>query len=96
MSLIRATGAGDFVKQGNGSELLVPKDLQRAREVITADEWRALHRCIDKVLGPRKIKFALACHKEGCQWRPIQRVQNAGGGFTLRCGCTDRVFTPKV
>jgi hypothetical protein len=91
-----ATVASGFTPQGNGSGLIVPAAYQRAREVITKDEWRTLERCIKSVLGPRSIRFGLACSKPGCRERPITKVADAGGGFTLRCGCTDRVFTPRI
>jgi hypothetical protein len=95
----RATEAGvpgGFRRDPNGAGLIVPVEYSRLREVITKDEWKALDRAIRKVLGPRQIRFRLECDHQGCPDRQITRVRAADGGFTLRCGHADRVFTPSI
>jgi hypothetical protein len=87
---------GGFRRDANGAGLIVPVEYSRLREVITKDEWKALDRAIRKVLGPRQIRFRLECDHKGCPDPVITRVREADGGFTLRCGHADRVFTPSI
>jgi hypothetical protein len=96
-----AAAAGDaapagFRRDANGAGLIVPEALSRIREVITKDEWKALDRAIRKVLGPREIAFRLECRHHGCPEPRIQRLPADDGGFVLRCGHADRVFTPEI
>lgn len=85
-----------FRRDANGSGLVVPEELSRKREVITKDEWRALERAIQRVLGPREIAFTMRCVHPGCPDPAMVRIRNADGGFTLRCGHAERVFTPSI
>lgn len=85
-----------FREDGQGSGLIVPEALSRGRQVITKDEWRTLSRAIERVLGPRQLKFLFFCDLKGCSDPQVTRVRQPGGGFVLRCGCTDRVYTPGI
>src|SRR5205807_1921718 len=81
--------------RAHASGLIVPEALSRIREVITKDEWKALSKAIQKVLGPRRIKFLFFCDHEGCSAPRVERIRTADG-FVLRCGCRDRVYSPSV
>ena len=93
---IHGTRGQDPAFRANASGLFVPAEISRIREVITAEEWKALDRVIRKVLGPRRIKFLFSCDHEGCTDRLIRRERTGDGGFVLRCGCRDRVYSPSI
>lgn len=96
VAAVSAPAPGGFRRDPNGVGLFVPTELSRKREVITKDEWKALDRAIRKVLGPKEIKFILACGHLGCPDPKIVRLRQPDGGFILRCGHADRVFSPSI
>jgi hypothetical protein len=88
---VQATVPAGF--RENLAGLIVPEAVSRRREVWTYAEWRTLERATT-LLTSRKVKLLLACHAPHCA--PIERIRNADGGLTLRCGCTDRVIMRRV
>jgi hypothetical protein len=69
----------------------------RTRVVWTTDERRRLDRCA-KDFNQHGDKLQLKCGNLTC---PDPRIHlatafDAPGGAVLRCGCSDRVFSPSV
>lgn len=67
----------------------------RAREVWTNDEQKRLNRCA-KDFNAHGDKLLSVCGRATCpdQRMTLQQDGSAPGGMVLRCGCTDRVFSP--
>lgn len=74
-----------------GSTLVVPEVLSRQRDVWPKDEGRLLDRVI-ALLESHSVKLLLKCGKADCTGQTLERIKTADG-YTLQCGCTDRVFT---
>jgi hypothetical protein len=73
-----------------GTALLVPEEQSRKRQVWPRDEGRALDRAI-VLLQSHAVTLMLKCGERDCPDRQMERIQTEQG-YTLRCGCTDRVF----
>jgi hypothetical protein len=89
----RAADAGWRVR---ASGLLVPDDVSRAREVWAWADVRNLNRVI-ALLKDRRITMLLRCEAPDCEARKLEQLAHAtDGGFLLRCGHADRVFTKAI
>lgn len=76
--------------QQHVSGLLVPRAHVRVRQVWTSQERQLLNRST-KLLNSKGLDQMLKCQNPACgTW--LERIENPDGGFTLRCGCADRVF----
>lgn len=71
------------------SGLIVPDSHARTREVCLNDDWKRVKRAV-AFLVSRDISTMIQCKKTGCPSPAIVPVESLTG-FTLRCGCTDRV-----
>lgn len=67
----------------------------RTREVWTTDEQKRLNRT-SKDFNAHGDKLLLVCGRQTCPDHRMVLLQDAScpGGMVLRCGCTDRVFSP--
>ena len=67
----------------------------RLRVVWTTDEKKRLSRCA-KDVNQHGDKLLLVCGHDTCpdQRITLQQDGSAPGGMVLRCGCTDRLFSP--
>ena len=87
--MLSPTAPAGFRPSGHGS-LLVPLTTERAREVWSRDERKALER-VAKLCALRGVRFLLTCGREGCR-ETIERVEDATGQLVLRCACSDRIM----
>ncbi len=78
------------------SGLIVPEDTARIRVAMTWDQYRQLSRTIKDVCAPFNIKFLWRCNQAGCPHPEIERIRHGDGGFILRCGHRDIVFSHKI
>lgn len=74
-----------------GSGLLVPNSVERQREVWCATDRKALDRAA-KACAAHGVKMTLACQREGCSGH-LTRLDVAGVGDVIRCGCSDRILS---
>lgn len=75
--------------QAPGSDLLVPTELAREREVWTREEWKTLERA-RKLAASRGVVLKLGCPE--CR-EPLKSVTRLDGQPTLRCAHKDREIT---
>lgn len=91
------TSAADPVPTGftpHASGLVVPADVARIREVWTNDERKQLARALG-LCDQRQVLVGLKCGRPGCPDPMLRRVETPEG-FSLRCGCVDRVIRRRV
>ena len=74
----------------HASGLIVPEAHARRRVVLTYADWKKLDRALQALL-PMHLRMQFRCERDDCS--PIQKIRNLDGGVTLRCDCTDRVFS---
>lgn len=74
----------------HASGLIVPEAHARKRVVVSYEDWKRLDRALN-VLNRIGLRMMFKCDAPDCS--PIVKLRDAGGGATLRCDCTDRVFT---
>lgn len=81
----------------NPSGLIVPDEVSRIREVVTAEEWALVSRVVDKVCRPRNMKFVWLCNDAKCQGdqKIMRRVRTANGWY-LECGHRRIVYDPLI
>lgn len=77
------------------SGLVVPEGASRVRQVWPDTEFRAFDRAM-KLAEAHNVEWRLRCGQPDCPDRAMERIQGVDGGYTLRCGCTDRVFTRAI
>lgn len=76
-------------RRSSSSDLFVPAEMSREREVWTRDEWKLLERAT-KLLETRGIELYMGCPQ--CKKAPIEKSVLEDGSMTLRCAHKDRVF----
>ena len=78
--------------------LLVPNSCSNARKrvVLSSDAEKLLKRFVMGFLADTQLQVTFRCGAQACPDPRIERVASDVGGFLLRCGCSDRVFSPAL